>query len=91
MRGFWAKLDLKVSSHFPGRALIPQDVHSIRCRGSLKGGLVPRMNEWHGLLKKVRLEQQNVTEAHVGPRERRKADQEVVALCASFPRGHVEL
>ena len=82
---------LKVSSYFSGRALIPRGVHSIRCKKSLKGGLMPHVNEWHELLKKVRLEQQMIVEAHVRPRERREADQEVVVPCAKFPWGQAKL
>jgi hypothetical protein len=83
----WTEAVDEVSSHFPGRALVPRGVHSIRCRKSMKGGLVPRVNEWHGLMEEVRLGQHNVAEAHVGPRERGKVYPRGSGLVCLFPPG----
>ena len=91
LMGLWAEATLKVGGHFPGRALVPWIIQGFRCRGSLEWGLVPRMDNWHGLLEEVWLKQQDISEAHIWPRECGEADQEVVALSARFPRGQAEL
>ncbi len=82
---FWTESALEVSGHLLGCTLIPTDIYSIRCRRILQGWLVPRVNEWRGLLMEVRLVQHGIAEAQVRPRERGEAKQEVVALCARFP------
>ena len=74
MLGLWAETALEVGGLFSWRVLVPWGVQGFRPRGSLEGGLVPRVNSWHGLLDEVLLTQQYIPEAHMSPRECGEAD-----------------
>ena len=52
---------------------------------------MPRLNQRRGLLEEVKLEEQNVAEAHMRPRERGQAYQEVVPWRSGFSWRKAEL